>query len=87
MTHPGPTGTYVLDAKNHLASAGGMAYLYDGAGELTSATDPLGNPATSSTYDGFGNLIKFKDPLSRTVSETADAVGRTQSVAIRWGKR
>jgi YD repeat-containing protein len=59
--------------------------VYDGSGELVSASDPLGNTSTLS-YDGLGNLVLFKDPLLRPLSRLADAVGRTQSITNALGQ-
>jgi RHS repeat-associated protein len=52
---------------------------YDGAGELITFADPLGNPPTQVGYDDFGNVTQTVDPLGRKFSSVADAVGRRQT--------
>jgi RHS repeat-associated protein len=52
---------------------------YDGAGELITFTDSLGNPPTQIGYDNFGNVIQTVDPLGRKSNSVVDAVGRRQT--------
>jgi RHS repeat-associated protein len=59
---------------------------YDGAGELTSVTDPLSNPPTQIGYDGFGNVAQAVDPLGRKFSRVSDAVGRARSLTNTLGQ-
>ena len=40
-------------------------FTYDGNGNLTSVTDPLGR-VTQFTYDGFDRIRSVKDPLNNS---------------------
>ncbi|MHB8499597.1 MAG: hypothetical protein ACYDCG_10020 [Candidatus Acidiferrales bacterium] len=56
LTQPGPIGgPYIFDAENHLISAGGMAYLYDGDGNL----------GTDRTFSSFSNRSVYRSDGGR----------------------
>jgi RHS repeat-associated protein len=47
--------------------------------QVTSITDPLGNPPTQYGYDNFGNLTSITDPLNRTSTFTYNSLGQLTS--------
>jgi RHS repeat-associated protein len=53
LVNPGPTGTYSYDAENHLTSAGGLAYLYDGDGKRVGKA-PAGTPTQPNYLYWYG---------------------------------
>jgi len=54
LLQPGPIGgPYVFDAENHLTSAGGMAYLYDGDGKRVGKA-PAGTPTQPNYLYWYG---------------------------------
>src|SRR5262249_50755300 len=59
-------------------SGAGSAYLYDGAGNLVSVTDSIGN-VTRYSYDARGRLVSSQDPGGATTSYTYDFQGVRQS--------
>jgi len=61
--------TITDDAGNH------WSYVYDLAGDQTSASDPDAG-STTSTYDAAGNLLSATDARGKTVSYTYDADNR-----------
>jgi len=54
-------------------------FTYDEAGQLTAATDPLGNQ-TTYTYDRAGNRLRMTDANGHTTDYTHDAADRLASV-------
>jgi RHS repeat-associated protein len=64
LTAAPPTGnTYVYDAENHLTSAGGVAYLYDGDGKRVGKA-PVSTPTTPNYLYWYGtgsNILEETD--------------------------
>ena len=52
--------------------------VYDGTGQLTSATDGTGH-TNSYGYDVEGNLTSETDPLTNATTYTYDAIGRRRT--------
>ena len=85
-TETNPLGVvteYVYDANGNqialIRDSGGdlentTSFTYDGAGNRTGVTDPLGH-TTTYTYDAAGNLTSVTDPLGNTTSYTYDERG------------
>lgn len=66
MTQPGPTGgPYVYDAENHLISAGGMAYLYDGDGKRV-AKAPANTPTQPNYFYWYGTGSQILEETDNT---------------------
>jgi len=53
LINPGPTETYTFDAENHLTSAGGLVYLYDGDGKRV-AKAPASTPTQPNYLYWYG---------------------------------
>ncbi len=70
------TITYPPDASGNIGKA---TLVYSTAGDLLSATDPLGH-TTKNTYDASRNLISVTDPMGQITSYTYDANGNRTSV-------
>lgn len=65
-TQPGPTGgPYVYDAENHLISAGGMAYLYDGDGKRV-AKAPANTPTQPNYFYWYGTGPQILEETDNT---------------------
>jgi len=72
---PAPGGTRV---------AGTTTLAYNGDGQVTSLTDPVGN-STSTTYDGDGNVTQVSDPLSEVTKTAYDPDDRRATVTSGYG--
>jgi RHS repeat-associated protein len=98
ITEPGRVTYFAYDAKGNLLkktiTAGSLsrswAYTYNSAGQVLTATDPLGN-VTSYTYDSTGDVATVMDPLGHVTSYTSyDADGRPlgmtdpNGLATKW---
>lgn len=77
----GQSWSYVSDSRGDLLSmtlpsVDGQRpttqYTYDGAGNVLTATDALGN-TTTYTYDAYGNRIAERDAAGNTITRTFDA--------------
>ncbi|WP_077487895.1 polymorphic toxin-type HINT domain-containing protein [Sinomonas mesophila] len=89
----GYTSTRGYDAADNLTQltrpnpAGGTvdySYVYDAAGNVTSATDPLGNVSTFQ-YSAEGDLTRATSPLGSVQSMAHDAAGRVTAVTSPRG--
>lgn len=84
ITEPGRVTSFSYDAKGNLlnktVTAGSLSrswtYTYNGAGQVLTATDPVGN-VTTYTYDVTGDVATITDALGHVTSYTSyDADGR-----------
>jgi RHS repeat-associated protein len=86
MTGPdGLTTTYYYDDASRLTKvvhpgidSAGIRYAYNGYGQMTSHTDPLGR-TTTYAYDASGNLTSITDPLNNTSTLAYDKLGHVTS--------
>ena len=78
------TRSRAYDALNRLAQdigalAQATTYGYDGNGNLTGSTDPLGH-ATGNIYDALNRLVQVLDPDGGTTQYAYDAAGNLAQV-------
>ncbi len=92
ITYQGSTRTdkYSYDNSNRVkkidyADGGYATYVYNQAGDVTSATDSQGR-TTKYTYDVYGNLTKIVYPDKTTESFTYDLEGRNLTATDRLGR-